>query len=54
MFLPNYRLTRRNRLPLSFDGKGRQIVPYFKVDPTWAPKFYFLKPVALNSVNVIR
>lgn len=38
---------------LSFDGKGSQVVPHFKADPTWAPKFYFLKPIALNSINVI-
>lgn len=36
---------------LSFVGKGRQIVPYFKADPSWAPEFCFLKPLALNSMK---
>lgn len=29
----------------SFSMEGRQTVPYFKVNPTWAPTLYFLEPL---------
>lgn len=29
----------------SLSMEGRQTVPYFKVDPTWAPTLYFLEPL---------